>query len=87
MQEHEELPTGKSIMRQLDAKGRVVKENSCYGMLDIGITLEFNAGVKSGEMYFVKQRLVRESVTKRLAPNTLTCPRQLLTWRTLAVKL
>jgi len=58
MQAHEELPSGKQIIRQFDADGRVTSESHSYGMLDIGITIEFNAGVKTGEMYFVNKRLV-----------------------------
>jgi hypothetical protein len=58
MQSHQELPSGKTIMRRFDDVGRVASESHAYGMLDIGITMEFNAGVKTGEMYFVNKKLV-----------------------------
>jgi hypothetical protein len=58
MQPREELPTGKTIIRHFDEEGHVASESHTYGMLDIGITMEFNAGAKSGEMYFVNKKLV-----------------------------
>jgi hypothetical protein len=58
MHEHKELPSGKQIMKRFDADGRVASESHTYGMLDIGITIEFHEGVKTGEMYFVNKRLV-----------------------------
>jgi hypothetical protein len=58
MQEHKVLPSGKQIMTRFDAEGRVASESHAYGMLDIGITIDFHEGVKTGEMYFVKKRLV-----------------------------
>jgi hypothetical protein len=57
MQSHEELPSGKTIVRQFDADGALTSESHSYGMLDIGITIEFSVGVKTGEMYFVNKRL------------------------------
>jgi hypothetical protein len=57
MQAHEELPTGKTIMRQFDGDGRVMSETHTYGTLDIAITFEFTEGVKTGEMYFVNKKL------------------------------
>lgn len=45
-------------MRRFDEEGRVASESHAYGMLDIGITMEFNAGAKTGEMYFVNKKLV-----------------------------
>jgi hypothetical protein len=56
-QEHKELPTGKTICRQFDDNECLTEERHTYGMLDIGITMEFKDGVKSGEMYFVKRKL------------------------------
>jgi hypothetical protein len=58
MHQHEELPSGKSITREFDAEGRVVKETHLYGMLDIGITIEFDGGVKTSELYFAKRQMV-----------------------------
>lgn len=58
MQAHEELPTGKKIMRNFDGDGRVTSEIHMYGMLDIAIEFEFNEGVKTGEMYFVNKKLI-----------------------------
>jgi hypothetical protein len=58
MHQHEELPTGKVIVREFDAQGFVVNETHTYGALDIGIAIEFSAGMKTNEMYFVKRRLV-----------------------------
>lgn len=55
---HEELPSGKKVIKDFDDDGNLVSETHVYGMLDIAIKLEFNGGVKSSEMYFVKQRLV-----------------------------
>ena len=65
-QEHQELPTGKTIIRQLNADGQVTSESHAYGMLDIGITIEFNEGVKTGEMYFAKQKLVSRKQYQKL---------------------
>ncbi|HUG66421.1 MAG TPA: hypothetical protein VMM76_01640 [Pirellulaceae bacterium] len=58
MHEHQQLPSGKQVMKRFDAEGRVASESHAYGMLDIGITMEFSEGVKTGEMYFVNKRLV-----------------------------
>jgi hypothetical protein len=58
MQEHEELPTGKTVLRTFDEDGHLVKEMHFYGGLDVAISIEFIAGVKAGETYLVKQRLV-----------------------------
>lgn len=57
MQTHEELPSGKKITRRFDEQGHVASESHVYGMLKIGITMEFQAGVKTGEMYFVNRKL------------------------------
>jgi hypothetical protein len=57
MQAHEQLPSGKTIMRQFDGDGRVMSETHTYGTLDIAIAFEFTDGVKTGEMYFVNKKL------------------------------
>lgn len=54
----EELPTGKKIFKSFDDSGNLLEETQMYGMLDIGIKYEFDGGIKLGEMYFVKQKLV-----------------------------
>lgn len=54
----EELPTGKKVFKRFDDSGNLLEETQMYGMLDIAIKYEFSAGVKLGEMYFVKRKLV-----------------------------
>lgn len=56
--QHEQLPSGKTIMRQFDAQGRVTSETHQYDMLTIGLKMEFVEGVKTGETYLFKRCLV-----------------------------
>src|SRR5438105_4042721 len=58
---HEQLPSGKVIIRHFGADGLLSAEIHAYGHMDIAMTCEFSAGVKVGEMYFSKRRLVSRS--------------------------
>lgn len=64
----ETFPSGKAVIREFDEAGRPIREMHSYGTLDIGITLEFQNGVKTNEMYFAKRRMVtRKSYDKHRA--------------------
>src|SRR5262249_35065650 len=56
--DYEELPSGKRIVRKLDADGRLISEAHSYGLIDISITSHFSAGVKTAETYIINKRLV-----------------------------
>lgn len=56
--DHEQLPTGKLIVRHFGEDGSLADEQHTYGVLDIGIKFDFRAGVKVAETYFSKRRLV-----------------------------
>ncbi|MGC1273098.1 MAG: hypothetical protein WBC44_05285 [Planctomycetaceae bacterium] len=56
--EKEQFPTGKLVIRRYDGDGKLAEESHSHGLLDIGITMYFTAGVKSSEMYFKKRRAV-----------------------------
>jgi hypothetical protein len=70
--EHEfkrdQLPSGKLIVRNF-RDGSLVEEHHSYGVLEIGIKYDFEAGEKAAESYFVKRRTVsrRTYVKARLA--------------------
>jgi hypothetical protein len=55
---HEQLPSGKVILRRFGEDGSVVEEQHSYGLLDIGIKFGFKDGVKLDETYFCKGALV-----------------------------
>ncbi len=55
---HEELPSGKTVMKDFDGEGVLVEEMHAYGLLDIGIKYDFRGGVKVEETYFAKRRMV-----------------------------
>src|SRR5262245_38676137 len=55
---HEQLPSGKVIMRQFDGEGILVEETHAYGTLDVAIKYDFRAGAKVDETYFAKGRMV-----------------------------
>jgi hypothetical protein len=55
---HEQLPSGKVIVRHFGEGGCLVQEQHTYGQLDIGIHYDFKAGVKVDETYFSRRRLV-----------------------------
>ena len=55
---HEQLPSGKTIIRLFGDGGTLVEEQHAYGVLDIGIKCDFAAGVKVAETYFAKRRIV-----------------------------
>ena len=55
---HEQLPSGKTIMRDFNDDGSLKRETHCYRGLDIGIECTFLEGKKIEETYFAKGRLV-----------------------------
>lgn len=55
---HEQLPSGKVIIRHFGEDGSLVEETHCFGALDVAIKYDFRAGVKVDETYFAKGRLV-----------------------------
>lgn len=55
--QHEELPTGKTIVRWSRDNGSLGQETHGYGVLEIAIQFDFKAGVKVHETYFVKKRM------------------------------
>ena len=63
--QHEELPSGKVIIRNFAEDGSLLNEQHTYGPLDIGIKYDFRAGVKVNETYFSKQRLVSRKSYER----------------------
>jgi hypothetical protein len=54
---HEQLPSGKKIMREFGQDGSLIRETHGYGLLDITIQHNFTHGAKTEETYFVKRRL------------------------------
>jgi hypothetical protein len=58
--DHEQLPTGKRIIRTFDDGNQLISEMHLYGTsaLDISMKMEFSDGVKTGETYIIKNRLV-----------------------------
>jgi hypothetical protein len=55
---HEQLPSGKTIIRHFGDDGSLVEETHGYGVLDIAIKYDFTAGIKVDETYFAKRRMV-----------------------------
>lgn len=55
---HEQLPSGKVIVRHYGEDGALVEEQHTYGTLDIGISYAFKAGTKIDETYFATRRMV-----------------------------
>jgi hypothetical protein len=66
---HEQLPSGKTIMRQFSENGILAEEMHSYGVLDIAVTCTFSDRVKTDETYIVNNRMAsRRSYEKaRLA--------------------
>lgn len=64
-QEHERLPSGKTVVRQFDEEGLLLQEQHSYGLVDIGITMSFRGGTKIGEMYFSKRRVCSRQTYER----------------------
>ena len=62
---HEQLPSGKTILRRFNRSGSLIEEHHIYGNLDIGIKCFFKAGVKTDEMYFSKGCLVSKQVYEK----------------------
>jgi hypothetical protein len=66
--EYEILSSGKTIIREFDAKGILKRETHGYGVLEIAINRSFDKGGITDEMYFVKKRMVsRRSYEKARA--------------------
>ena len=55
---HEQLPSGKVIIRHFGEDGTLVEESHVYGVLDIGLKCAFSAGANVAETYFAKRRTV-----------------------------
>lgn len=55
---HEKLSTGKVITRHFGPDGVLLEEQHVYGTLEIGIRFDFQKGVKVGETYFSKKRMI-----------------------------
>jgi hypothetical protein len=55
---HEQLPSGKVIIRHFGEDGSLLEEQHTYGPLDIGISYAFKGGNKIDEIYFAKRRMV-----------------------------
>jgi hypothetical protein len=64
--DHEQLPSGKLILRHFGVDGSLIDEQHTYGVLDIGIRFDFEAGVKVAEKYFSKRRLVSRRTYEKL---------------------
>lgn len=56
--EHEQLASGKTIMRSFDDAGVQTKETHTYGALDVACIMDFVAGTKVSETYCVNKRVV-----------------------------
>lgn len=54
---HEQLPSGKLIFKHF-VDGALIEEHHTYGVLEIGIRYDFEAGVKVAESYFANRRTV-----------------------------
>jgi hypothetical protein len=54
---HEQHPSGKLIFRHF-VDGALIEEHHTYGVLEIGISYDFQAGVKVAESYFANRRTV-----------------------------
>jgi hypothetical protein len=55
--QHEKLPSGKVIRRRFRDDSSLIEETHSYGTLDIVISLWYEEGVKTTEIYYVKRRL------------------------------
>lgn len=55
---YQQLPSGKTIMRDFAPDGSLAEETHVYGSLDIGIASVFINGAKIEETYFYKGKLV-----------------------------
>ena len=55
--QHEKLPSGKVIRRRFSDDSSLIEETNSYGTLDIAISLWYEEGVKTSEIYYVKRRL------------------------------
>jgi len=68
-QNFEKLPSGKTIRRQYDDEGKLIQESHSYGMLDIGITIDFTNGVKSSECYTATRRIASRRAYEKARAN------------------
>jgi len=62
---HEQLPSGKTIIRHFGDDGSLVEETHGHGVLDIAIKYDFRSGVKNSESYFFRSRLVSRRTYER----------------------
>ncbi len=62
---NEQLASGKVILRHFGEDGSLVDEQHVYGVLDIGIRYDFEAGGKTSETYFAKRRLVSRRIYEK----------------------
>jgi hypothetical protein len=58
MKKVEELPSGKCIRWSFDPNGELLSETHSYGLLDIAIQIDYQAGSVVSELYFIKRSLV-----------------------------
>ena len=72
---HEQLPSGKTIIRHFGDDGSLVEETHGYGLLDIAIKYDFGSGVKSGETYFCRRRLVSRRTYEKARKKYKDMPR------------
>jgi hypothetical protein len=70
----EKLPSGKTILRRYADNGSLLEETHSYGLLEIGIQMDFAAGIKTGELYFRKHRMVGRRSYEKARPLTRTSP-------------
>jgi hypothetical protein len=54
----ETSPSGKTVTCLFDDDGNLTKEMHIYGIIDIGITLDFEDGKKTSETYIFKNRMI-----------------------------
>jgi hypothetical protein len=56
--EHEDLPSGKRVLRKFHPDGTLASETHSYGLVEIACELAFVSGKKVAETYLVNKRLV-----------------------------
>jgi hypothetical protein len=69
----EELPSGKVIM-QVFYYGELVQESHIYGAINIGIQYSFKDGIKNGEIYFCKSRMVSRKTYEKVRLDYVDMP-------------
>jgi len=71
---HEDLPSGKKIIRHFSEEGSLVEETHAYGVLDIAIKYDFRSGKKVSETYFAKRRMVSRRTYEKARTNYTDMP-------------